>query len=729
MARVMAKAKDYALTTLRWSLAVFVNTLLNLIDAIAVGQLIFPRTDAFFQQYSIDAICLYLVCTATAQSIYPLITSFGSAVTAGMMAESLPFLNTIAILIKRGYLRRHELDEGSYEDMMPTLLVSMSIHTLTISLFFFLLVALNLERFVRKCPKYVLLGAMGGIGSFLLKTSVEQAKYHFWISLSGFIPALSVLLAKKKYQSPFLVPLTLISLMTSFYLTASILGYNMSELRDADWLMPGPSSNIAPLRIFKNWSLRLVDWSLVGDAIPVIIGSAIFAMLHLPINAPSFARSSQQSFSMNRELIANGVINLVTSISGLLPSYFIYTASVLFIQAGADHKICSLILAISTGSALWFAIPFIRFIPTPAVLLLLFYLGLELLKESVVDGWKITTYREYGIIIAMILSMMLIGFTQGLLIGFLLATITTGYDVTRLDVYNTTPDPVSIDSGWKSTNVYAPSEMAFLDIMRPEIFTARLLGYYHFGNAEDVLSIIRSNIVAEHRYVILDMAKVVRVDLNMIEGIEELIMEFMDINSFTVVSGCSRLMKLEQLCKGRLKIVPTLPDGVAWISRLQLLELQQDISLKEDNPNASSIVSIECGLSRQETLRMHRLERARYAYQRVTEEEKRVIDILDSPIVLDLKHGDSLWREGKTYAEACIVQTGEFEEFNPASLQPIRRYHRGAWMMVREAIESTPMTTSCYAAKNASVRSIPAYIIQAAPHSSLSHLLGDELEQ
>src|SRR5690606_17597192 len=115
-------------------------------------------------------------------------------------------------------------------------------------------------------------------------------------------------------------PITLISVIALFYVMAFVLGYSMSELRDADWLIPGPSSNIFPFRIYKFWSLNLVDWKLIWKVTPIILGSSLFAMMHLPINAPSFSRSSKQSFNMNRELITNGVINLVTSLFGLLPS-------------------------------------------------------------------------------------------------------------------------------------------------------------------------------------------------------------------------------------------------------------------------------------------------------------------------------------------------------------------------------------------------------------------------
>lgn len=730
----MSRSRVIATTGLRWSLAVFVNTLLNLIDAIAIGQLIFPRTDAFFQRFTIDAICLYLVATAAAQLLYPALTSFGSAVTAGMMGESMPFLNAMLMVIKKAYLSRHPEEGVDLEQMMPTVLAGLVLHALSIAAFFFILYAFRLGDLVRRFPKYVLLGAMGGIGLFLAQTAIEQAGLaHHWLILSGAIPALSVVFAKRRITNPFIVPVTVISVMAVFYLWSWAFGHTWSDLRAGNLLIPGPSSRVPPFRIYRFWSLPSVDWSIILQTLPTILASSVFAMLHLPINAPSFARSSKQSFQMNRELLANGLINLFTASCGLLPSYFIYTASVLFIQAGADSKACSFILALATGGSTAFALPYIRYIPTAAVLFLLFYLGLELLTESLVDGWELTTRREYTIVIMMMASMMGLGFAQGLLLGILVAAASTLYDIHRLKAQRIDPQPKIVsDKSWTVVNTYSPAENGFLDALQSEIIIVKLEGYYHFLNTERVLEQIRTAIQhSAPRFTVIDLSKALRLDLNMVEGLQELLLSELngDPQTTVIVSTSRRLSRMEANCRGRIKLLPKLCEAIGWVNRLQLMDLtleQMEAAAYEPGQaisESASLLSLESGELKGHARRSGRVDRARARYQRLLEQEQALLSLIESKNLIDIQASMVLWHPGERLEGVYIVEFGCLEEYCPQSLEPIRRYHRGAWIGLEQVLNGDITLTTCVAAMASQVRMVPTDEIMLIPRSRLDAAL------
>lgn len=726
----MVRGRLLAMKGLRWSLAVFVNTLLNLIDAIAIGQLIFPRTDAFFQRFTVDAICLYLVATAASQLLYPALTSYGSAVTAGMMGESLPFLHAMLMTIKKGFLQKHSVEDVDLELMMPTILSALVIHALSIASFFFILYAFKLGDLVRRFPKYVLLGAMGGIGLFLVKTALEQAgPRHFLLILCGICPAISVVFVKRRLSNPFIVPVTVISLIFMFYIWSWITGMSWSELREGNLLIPGPSSRVPPFRIYMYWSLASTDWSLIFRVFPTILASSVFAMLHLPINAPSFARSSQQGFRMNRELLANGCINLLTAACGLLPSYFIYTASVLFIQAGADSKVCGYILGLATGASTIFALPYIRFIPTVAVLFLLFYLGLELLTEAIIDGWELTTRREYSIVVIMMVSMMGLGFAQGLLLGVLVAASSTLYDIYQLRAQRLDAQPmIMTNRNWAAVNVYSPAENAFLDALQSDIVIAQLEGYYHFFNTELVLDQLRASIRhAQGRFTVLDLSKALRLDLNMIESLKALFLSnsTQDPQAVVLVSSSRRLVKLEAKCQGRIKVLPKLCDAIGWINRLQLMDLTleqlDDTRTKtpETISESASLLSLESGESKSQARRSNRLERARGRYLRVLQQETALLELIKSESLIDIQTGVALWHPGEKLEGVYIVEYGCIEEYSPLALEPTRRFHRGAWIGLEHVLNGDITLTTCIASMASRVRMIPADELALIPRSRL----------
>lgn len=697
--------RAYLRVGLRWTLAVFINTLLNLIDAIAVGQLIFPSTDPFFKQFSVDGICLYLICTAVAQMIYPLLTSFQTSVAAGMMAESLPFLNSMAFQLKRHLLREKPTS------LMPTLLLSMAVHTLLISGLFFALALFRLDSLVKKVPKYVLLGAMGGIGCFLLRTAFNQAK-SIPIALMGFLPALATVVARKKYPSPFLVPSVSICIIFIFYLFSILFWINLDKARNNGWLIEGPTQYLPPFGIYKHFSISQVSWKALWELMPTMASSAVFSMLHLPINGPAFSRTSQQVFDMNQELIANGVINFVTSIMGLLPSYFIYTASVLFLQAGADIKICSYLLSIATASSLWIAIPHIRLIPVPVVLFLLFYLGLELLKESVVDGFNLISRREYFTIWAMISFMMLVGFPQGFFTGIFLSIVFLIIDLYRFGGFHADNRPVPTGEDWTKLTNYSPTENAFLEVMREEVQVLSLPGFYHFANSDIIYDSIKQKL--HHvRYLIVDLRGARYMDLNAVEMFDS-VQRLVKCVSF--VTASNRIGLLDSRSQGRLKRHIDLVDALAWIDRLQLLDFPNNASTCTIADQSFSLLSVTSPT--EVDYRAALLDAAHQASASVSRDESAYLSLIESPMMLSVEQGSCLWQNGESLQAVYMVEEGSFEERDGDMI--VRRHYTGAWMGLANVVNDQSVTTDCYSMGPSKLRCIPITQIRDTSQTCLA---------
>lgn len=76
-------------------------------------------------------------------------------------------------------------------------------------------------------------------------------------------------------------------------------------------------------------------------------------------------------------------------------NYLVYTNSVLFMRSGGDSRIAGVMLAAATFGILVTGPVIIGFIPITVVGALIFYLGLDLLKEALVETWGKVHRLEY----------------------------------------------------------------------------------------------------------------------------------------------------------------------------------------------------------------------------------------------------------------------------------------------------------------------------------------------
>lgn len=76
-------------------------------------------------------------------------------------------------------------------------------------------------------------------------------------------------------------------------------------------------------------------------------------------------------------------------------NYLVYTNTVLFINSGGDSRVAGFMLAIATVGVMVIGPVIIGYIPIMVVGALIFYLGLDLMKEALVGTWKKVHRLEY----------------------------------------------------------------------------------------------------------------------------------------------------------------------------------------------------------------------------------------------------------------------------------------------------------------------------------------------
>jgi SulP family sulfate permease len=68
--------------------------------------------------------------------------------------------------------------------------------------------------------------------------------------------------------------------------------------------------------IFHIIDLSSISWTAVIRSIPTLIALVLFSLIHVPINIPAFAVSSNVDVDMNVELAAHGYSNAIAGIFG-----------------------------------------------------------------------------------------------------------------------------------------------------------------------------------------------------------------------------------------------------------------------------------------------------------------------------------------------------------------------------------------------------------------------------
>jgi CRP-like cAMP-binding protein len=101
------------------------------------------------------------------------------------------------------------------------------------------------------------------------------------------------------------------------------------------------------------------------------------------------------------------------------------------------------------------------------------------------------------------------------------------------------------------------------------------------------------------------------------------------------------------------------------------------------------------------------------------EQENALFELIVTESQIDIQTGMALWHPGERLEGVYIVEYGCIEEYSPLGLEPIRRFHRGAWIGLEQVLNSDITLTTCIASVTSRVRIIPADELALIPRSRL----------
>ncbi|KAI9786059.1 MAG: hypothetical protein M1816_008150 [Peltula sp. TS41687] len=515
--------------------AVVLGLLLNILDALSYGMILFPLGQPIFEGLGPDGLSMFYVSCIISQLVY----SFGGSSFKGgvgsEMIEVVPFFHKMAFTILA------QVGEDNRRAVLATTILAYSVSSIITGLVFFGMGACRLGSLIGFFPRHILIGCIGGVGWFLFATGVEvsarlngELQYTLptlkslfridtiFLWMTPLLLAVLLIVCQHWIKHPLFVSAYFLMIPAVFYLCiAAIPDLHLDDLRRLGWVFDLPAASTPFYHFYTLYDFRVVDWAAFFKTVPAMFALTFFGVLHVPINVPALGFSTgRDNVNVDRELVAHGVSNVLSGMAGSIQNYLVYTNSLLFIRSGGNSRIAGFMLALGTCGLLVLGPTIIGYIPIMVVGALIFLLGIELLREALYDTWGRVHRLEYLTIIAIVVIMGAWDFVIGILAGIVLACFSFVVQNSRISAIRA----AYTGEIARSTVRRNQAQYRFLRQVGRQIHVAKLAGFLFFGTIVSVEKQIRALLDEEAfserpiRFLILDMSHVNGIDFSAAEA-------------------------------------------------------------------------------------------------------------------------------------------------------------------------------------------------------------------
>ncbi|KAM7207695.1 cyclic nucleotide-binding domain containing protein [Naviculisporaceae sp. PSN 640] len=508
--------------------AVIVGLLLNILDALSYGMILFPLGSPIFASLGSAGISIFYVSTIIAQLTF----SAGSIFRGGVgseLIEVVPFFHSMAGTIT------NLVGEDDPEAVIATTITSYALSSMLTGTVFFLMGKFRFGYIVGFIPRHILIGCIGGVGWFLVATGFEvtarmdgSLEYDLdtlkrlirpdtvplWII--PLILAIILFYGQTRITSKFFLPLYIIAIPIVFYIfVLSLDSLSPDALRKDGWIFEGPPAGEPWWYFYTLYKFSKVSWSAIVQCIPAMCALTFFGILHVPINVPALAlNTGEDHANLDHELKLHGYSNFLSGMAGSIQNYLVYANTLFFMRSGGNSRLAGVLLAILTFGVMVIGPSLIGFIPIMMVGVLIFDLGFELLLEAVWQPRKKLKLLEYITVIVIVLIMGIYDFVVGIGVGILLAFISLIFQASRVSAVRASYSGEVVGSTVRRN----PTQQHYLRQVGRQINVIKLSGYLFFGTIVSVEDKIRHLIADETfkscpiKFLIIDLWQVTGLD-------------------------------------------------------------------------------------------------------------------------------------------------------------------------------------------------------------------------
>ncbi|MFP4008845.1 MAG: SulP family inorganic anion transporter [Spirulinaceae cyanobacterium] len=445
---------------------------------------------------------------------------------------------------------------------------------------------LRLGKYITMLPYNVISGFMTGIGVILIFLQIAPFIGQETPSggVIGVIRAFPNLIAN---ISPWETALGLITLAILFFypsslkkivppqLVALVIGTAISLifLKDMDIRTIATIGEITPglpeiqMPTFTSNNLRLM---FVNAMILAMVGS-IDCLLTCLVS-DSLTRTEHKS---NKELIGQGVANLITGLSGGIAGSGATTATVVNIQAGGRTALAGITRALVLLIVVLWAAPLTSGIPLAVLAGIVLKVGINIIDWSFLKRVHQISWKAAGIVYSVVLLTVFVDLMVAVAVGVFIANILT---IERLEELQS--ESVKAITDADDQIVMTEEEKQILDAANGRVLLFHLSGPMIFGVAKAIAR--EHSAIGHYDVLIVDLSEVPVLGVTSSLAIENAIQEAIDAERDVVVVGATGKVKrrLEKL--GIAGLIP----GEHWMGD-RITALKQGLRIVQQNDASS----------------------------------------------------------------------------------------------------------------------------------------------
>ena len=412
------------------------------------------------------------------------------------------------------------------EARVATVLAILGTSTLLTGALLIVVGQLRLGGLVRFVPYPVIAAFLAGAGFLLLRAGLSRmlgtdAPLEMLRALSeprilaraipgvGFALALS--LGTRRLAHPLVVPGTILLAAAAFYAATAAAGLGDAEIRALGWL-PAAAPAGRAVAFPTPAMLPLIDWGVVGAALPLMASAAVLTLIGLLLNTSGLELALGVELDPNRALRSTGMANLLTGAIGGMSGHVAVSGTLLADRMGVSGRTAGVARAAALLAFLAVAGTLVSAMPVFVTGGLVAYLGGELFTAWAIVSRRKLPVGEWAIIPLILLVIVLVGFLAGIGVGLLVAVLMFAYTYSRLPVVRFSASGRDL----RSTVDRSAAATAHLGERGAAIEVMHLQGFLFFGTAERVVDQVRARLGATDqpalRYLVLDFRHVSGVD-------------------------------------------------------------------------------------------------------------------------------------------------------------------------------------------------------------------------
>ncbi len=412
---------------------------------------------------------------------------------------------------------------------------------------------LRLGKYITMMPYNVISGFMTGIGVILIFIQIAPflgqetppggvlgliqnlptliTNINFWETGLGIVTLAILFLYPNKLKN--FIPSQLVALIVGTLIAIFLL--NNVEIRTI-----GTISEITPglpkihLPTFSSGDLRLM---FVESLVLAMVGS-IDCLLTCLV-ADSLTRTEHKS---NKELIGQGIANLITGLCGGIAGAGSTTATVVNIQAGGRTALSGISRAIVLLIVVLWAAPLTSVIPLTVLAAIVLKVGFDIIDWSFLKRVHKISLKAAGILYGVVLLTVFVDLMVAVAVGVFVANILT---IARLNEMQSKSVKAITDDDDKI--ILTPEEKELLDLVKGRVLLFHLSGPMIFGVAKAISR--EHGAIKNYDVLIVDLAEVPFLGVTSSLAIENAIQEAIDEGREVIVVGATGKVKrrLEKL--------------------------------------------------------------------------------------------------------------------------------------------------------------------------------------